>query len=76
MDGNVPSYEGDEVDLTIEGIINHQFSTGDSFSKAIIGLYAYYIPKSFADNSLVRIIIPGSRLLLVKIIIIISPKVI
>jgi len=53
--GEIPNYTGEEIDLKLENIINRQFSTGDSFCKAIISMYAYNIPKSFADNSLVRI---------------------
>lgn len=55
INGEIPNYTGEEVELKLENIINRQFSSGDSFCKAIISLYAYNIPKSFADNSLVRI---------------------
>ena len=56
LKGRIISYDEEEqVRLTLNGIINRQFSTGDSFCKAILSLYAYYLPKSFSDNSLVRI---------------------
>ena len=45
----------EEIELTLDGVINRPFSTGDSFCKAILTLYAYHVPRSFSDNSLVKI---------------------
>jgi len=55
LEGNAPSYQGEEIELTLDGVINRPFSTGDSFCKAILTLYAYHVPRSFSDNSLVKI---------------------
>lgn len=53
--GDKPSYQGEEVRLTMDHLRWHWFSTGDAFCKAILCLYAYFEPKSFASDSLVRI---------------------
>ena len=50
-----PSYQGEEISLTMEDLRWHWFSTGDAFCKAILCLYAYFEPKSFATNGLVKI---------------------
>ena len=51
-----PTYGDDEiVNLTTDILINRNFSTGDSFCKAVLCLLAFNQPKSFKDNSLVRI---------------------
>ena len=55
LDEQLPSYRGEEVDLTIEDLRGRWFSTGDAFCKAILCLYAYFEPKSFASNSIVKI---------------------
>lgn len=55
LDEQLPSYRGEEVDLTIENLMGRWFSTGDAFCKAILCLYAYFEPKSFASNSIVKI---------------------
>lgn len=55
---SAPSYKGEEVNLDIKDIEKYEkywFSTGDAFCKAILCLYAYFEPKSFEDNSLVKI---------------------
>ena len=53
--GKPPSYAGEEVRLTIEDLKQSWFSTGDAFCKAILCLYAYHQPKSFANNGLVKL---------------------
>jgi hypothetical protein len=51
----LPKYEY-PVDLTPEFITkNGWFGTGRSYIKAILCLFAYHQPKSFMDNSIVRI---------------------
>ncbi|MCQ1535356.1 DUF262 domain-containing protein [Methanosarcina sp. KYL-1] len=50
-----PSYRGEELDLTIDKLRWYWFSTGDAFCKAILCLYAYFEPKSFRSNSIVKI---------------------
>ena len=50
-----PSYRGEEISLTMNDLRWRWFSTGDAFCKAILCLYAYFEPKSFASNGLVKI---------------------
>jgi hypothetical protein len=50
-----PSYRGEELDLTLDDLRWHWFSTGDAFCKAVICLYAHFIPRSFATGSLVKL---------------------
>lgn len=54
VDG-VPDYRGEELHLTVDDLRWRWFSTGDAFCKAIICLYAYFIPRSFASDSLVKL---------------------
>lgn len=55
IDGQLPVYEW-PVKIDKEFIEWYgYFSTGKSFIKAILCLYAYFIPKSFIDDSIVRI---------------------
>ncbi len=49
-----PNYD-EKVDLAIEKLKWRQFSTGNAFCKAIVCLYAFHQPRSFASNSLVKI---------------------
>jgi len=53
--GQPPSYRGEELSLTMDDLRWRWFSTGDAFCKAILCLYAYFEPKSFASNGLVKI---------------------
>lgn len=55
LDEQLPSYRGEEVNLTIDDLRWRWFSTGDAFCKAILCLYAYFEPKSFASDSIVKI---------------------
>jgi len=50
-----PSYFNEEIKLTLDDIKWRWFSTGDAFCKAILCLYAYHEPKSFAANNIVKI---------------------
>ncbi len=50
-----PSYRGEEINLTLDSLRYKWFSTGDAFCKAILCLYAYFIPLSFRNNGLVKI---------------------
>jgi hypothetical protein len=52
--GENPSYRGEEVNLTMDNLKYKWFSTGDAFCKAILCLYAYHVPHSFKDDSLVQ----------------------
>ena len=47
--------EEEQLQLTLDGLINRTFSAGDAFCKAVLSLLSYHQPKSFSDNSLVRI---------------------
>lgn len=53
--GEPPSYRGEELHLTMEDLRWRWFSAGDAFCKAVICLYAHWIPRSFASDSLVRL---------------------
>jgi hypothetical protein len=56
LKGEPPVYRDDEeLQLTMEDLRWRWFSTGDAFCKAIICLYVYFTPLSFATNSQVRI---------------------
>ena len=50
-----PDYRGEELQLTVDDLQWRWFSTGDAFCKAIICLYAYFIPRSFASDNLVKL---------------------
>jgi len=55
LSGKSPSYDW-AVDISPEFILeNGWFNAGRSSIKAILCLYAYHLPKSFNDNSLVNI---------------------
>ncbi len=54
LKGEIPSYRGEKVDIVLDDITYRWFSTGDAFCKAILCLYAYQIPLSFKDGSLVE----------------------
>ena len=51
----MPNYRGEELSLTMDDLRWRWFSTGDAFCKAILCLYAYFEPKSFASNGLVKV---------------------
>lgn len=53
--GQAPSYRGEELDLTLDDLRWRWFSTGDAFCKAVVCLYAHFIPRSFATDSLVKL---------------------
>ena len=55
LKGKEPSYRGEEIELELDDLKGHWFSTGEAFCKAILCLFAYFQPKSFSSNSLVRI---------------------
>jgi hypothetical protein len=52
--GKRPSYRGEEVSLSMDNLRYKWFSTGDAFCKAILCLYAYHIPRSFKNDSIVQ----------------------
>lgn len=55
LNEKVPAYRGEEINISLQDLKWHQFSTGDAFCKAILCLYAYFEPKSFESNSIVKI---------------------
>jgi hypothetical protein len=50
-----PSYRGEEVQITLDDLRWRWFSTGDAFCKAILCLYASFIPRSFNNDALVTL---------------------
>ncbi len=50
-----PSYRGEEVNLTLNDLRWRWFSTGDAFCKAILCLYASFVPRSFNNDALVTL---------------------
>lgn len=50
-----PNYQGEEIQITIDDLRWRWFSTGDAFCKAVICLYAYFIPRSFLNDGLVKL---------------------
>jgi hypothetical protein len=55
LNNEIPSYRGEELNLTLDDIQWRWFSTGDSFCKAILCLYASFMPRSFTTDKPVRI---------------------
>ena len=55
LEDTPPSYQGEEVSLSFQDLKEAEFSTGDAFCKAVLCLYAYFEPKSFNSNSIVKI---------------------
>lgn len=53
--GQAPNYQGEEVRLQKDALAWRWFSTSDSFCKALLCLYAYFEPKSFKHNSVVKL---------------------
>lgn len=53
--GEIPSYRGEEISINLENLRYKWFSTGDAFCKAILCLYAYFVPRSFNNDALVKI---------------------
>lgn len=53
--GEDPAYQGEEVQLTMDDLRWRWFSAGDAFCKAVICLYADFIPRSFANDSRVKL---------------------
>ena len=53
--GEQPDYRGEELSLTLDDLRWHWFSTGDAFSVAIVCLYAWFQPRSFASDALVKL---------------------
>ena len=56
LEGQEPDYEGLDLSLTADSIESDgYFNTGRSFIKAILCLYAYQQPESFASGAKVRV---------------------
>lgn len=55
LDDCLPEYDW-TIDISNDGIYNNGwFSAGRSYIKAILCIYAYQLPKSFNDNSIINI---------------------
>ncbi len=50
-----PSYQGEEVQLSLDGLIQHEFRAGEAFCKAVLCLLFSFHPRSFADNATVEV---------------------
>jgi len=51
-----PEYRSDEeIELDLDDLMWRWFSTGDAFCKAILCLYTYFQPRSFASDALVKV---------------------
>ncbi|RME70737.1 MAG: DUF262 domain-containing protein [Chloroflexi bacterium] len=53
--GEQPDYRGEELNLTLDDLRWRSFSTGDAFAMAIVCLYAWFQPRSFATDALVKL---------------------
>lgn len=53
--GRIPSYAGEEANITLDTLRWKWFSTGDSLCKALLCLYAYSQPRSFNSDAIVKI---------------------
>lgn len=53
--GRAPDYQGQEVKLTVDDLRWRWFSASDGFCKAILCLYAFFMPRSFKNGGLVKI---------------------
>jgi hypothetical protein len=50
-----PSYLGEELEITMDDLRYKWFTTGDAFCKAILCIYAWFQPKLFNNDALVKI---------------------
>ena len=50
-----PSFQGEEVEIKMEDLRFRWFSTADAFCKAVLCIYAWFQPKSFNNDALVKI---------------------
>jgi len=50
-----PNYRGDEINLDMDDLRWYWFSPGDAFCKGIVCLFAYFQPRSFATDGLVKL---------------------
>lgn len=50
-----PDYRGEELRLTVDDLKRRWFSSGNAACLAILCLYAYHEPKSFASNAQVKL---------------------
>jgi hypothetical protein len=51
LNGEIPSYRGEEIELTLDHLKWRWFSPGDAYCKAILCLLSYHLPRSFNDDS-------------------------
>lgn len=51
----VPEYRGEEFYVNMDELKYKWFSTGDAFCTAILCIYAYFEPKSFESNGIVKL---------------------
>lgn len=56
LNGETPDYSDyDPIEIDVDSLKQTYFSAGESFSKAILCLYAYFEPKSFRNDSKVKL---------------------
>jgi hypothetical protein len=55
LEDKQPSYRGEEILLSLDDLRWRWFSTGDAFCKAILCLYASFVPRSFNNDNLVTL---------------------
>lgn len=55
LSGQMPEYRGEEFYINMDELKYKWFSTGDAFCSAILCLYAYFEPKSFESNGIVKL---------------------
>lgn len=61
LKGQLPDYRGEELTISAEDLVEHSFSAGNAFSKAIICLLSEKEPRRFNTNG--KIILDNSWLL-------------
>ena len=50
LNETAPSYRGENVEITVNDLIDQQFSTGEAWCKALLCLYCYFRPRSFDSD--------------------------
>lgn len=51
----IPEFEGDKPDITLEKLKDREFSAGNAFNKAILCVLAHFQPKSFGTDGIVKL---------------------
>jgi hypothetical protein len=55
LQDGIPSYRGEEVQLSLDDLRWRWFGVGDAFCKAILCLYTYFQPHSFNNDAIVTL---------------------